>query len=101
VLGLADERSYHMPLTQELIGDALGQSVPHVSRTLRQLRKEDLVAIKGQRVVIKDLEAPGRLADSSELCRPVSTERLAGRDLNGSSAGPDLPLDRCRNRNSS
>jgi len=55
-IGLAEERSYHMPLTQELIGDALGLSVPHVSRTLKQLREENLVAIEGQRVVIKDVE---------------------------------------------
>ena len=63
VIGLADERSYQMPLTQELVGDALGLSVPHVSRTLKQLREEDLVAIEGQRVIIKDVEALGRLAD--------------------------------------
>jgi CRP-like cAMP-binding protein len=63
VIGLADERSYQMPLTQELVGDALGLSVPHVSRTLKQLRDEDLVAIEGQRVIIKDVEALGRLAD--------------------------------------
>ena len=42
VIGLVDERSYQMPLTQELIGDALGLSVPHVSRTIGQLREEDL-----------------------------------------------------------
>jgi CRP-like cAMP-binding protein len=63
VIGLADQHSYPMPLTQELIGDALGLSVPHVSRTLKQLRKEDLVAIVDQKVVIKDVDALGRLAD--------------------------------------
>ena len=63
MIGLADEHSYQMPLTQELVGDALGLSVPHVSRTLRKLREEDLVAIEGQRVVIKDVEALSRLAD--------------------------------------
>jgi CRP-like cAMP-binding protein len=63
VIGLADERSYQMPLTQELIGDALGLSVPHVSRTLKQLREEDLVAIEGQQVIIKDVGALSRLAD--------------------------------------
>ena len=62
-IGLADECSYQMPLTQELIGDALGLSVPHVNRTLRQLREENLVAIEGQRVVIKNVEALSRLAD--------------------------------------
>ena len=62
-IGLADERSYQMPLTQELVGDALGLSVPHVSRTLKQLREDDLVAVDGQRVIIKDIEALSTLAD--------------------------------------
>jgi len=62
-IGLADERSYRMPLTQELIGDALGLSVPHVNRTLRQLREDGLVGFDGPIVVIRDLEALAALAD--------------------------------------
>src|SRR5437763_3561743 len=62
-IGLADERSFRMPLTQELIGDALGLSVPHVNRTLRQLREDALVGIDGQIVVIRDIEALAALAD--------------------------------------
>lgn len=62
-VGLADEKSYHMPLTQELIADALGLSVPHVNRTLRQLRDDGLVTIEEQRVVINDIEAMSALAD--------------------------------------
>ena len=62
-IGLADERSYRMPLTQELIGDALGLSVPHVNRTLRKLREDNLVGVDGQNVVIKDVEALAALAD--------------------------------------
>src|SRR6266699_45252 len=62
-IGLADERSYRMPLTQELIGDALGLSVPHVNRTLRQLREDGLIGIDGQIVAIRDLEALAALAD--------------------------------------
>lgn len=62
-VGLAEERSYRMPLTQELIGDTLGLSVPHVNRTLRQLRDDGLVAIEGHRVVIKDFEGLAALAD--------------------------------------
>jgi CRP-like cAMP-binding protein len=63
IVGLADEKSYRMPLTQELIADALGLSVPHVSRTLRQLREDRLVTIEEQRVVINDIEALSALAD--------------------------------------
>jgi len=63
IIGLADERSFRMPLTQELIADALGLSVPHVNRTLRQLRADELVSIEGSIVVIKDVEALSALAD--------------------------------------
>src|SRR5215469_12101455 len=62
-IGLADECSYRMPLTQELVADALGLSVPHVNRTLKKLREENLVAIEGHKVVIKNVQALGRLAD--------------------------------------
>ncbi|MFZ3234418.1 MAG: Crp/Fnr family transcriptional regulator [Stellaceae bacterium] len=62
-VGLADENSYHMPLTQELIADALGLSVPHVNRTLRQLRDDGLVTIEEQRVVVNDIDAMSALAD--------------------------------------
>jgi CRP-like cAMP-binding protein len=63
VIGLADERSFRMPLTQELIGDALGLSVPHVNRTLRQLRDDELVSIEEHIVIIRDVEALSALAD--------------------------------------
>jgi CRP-like cAMP-binding protein len=63
IIGLADERSFRMPLTQELIADALGLSVPHVSRTLRQLRDDKLVSIEGHMVTVKDMDALSALAD--------------------------------------
>jgi len=63
IVGLADERSYRLPLTQELIADALGLSVPHVNRTLRRLRDDGLVTIEEQRVMINDIDALSALAD--------------------------------------
>lgn len=62
-IGMADERSYRMPLTQELIGDVLGLSVPHVNRTLRRLREDNLVTVDGQSVVITDIEGLAAIAD--------------------------------------
>lgn len=62
VIGLADQDSFPMPLTQELIGDALGLSVPHVNRTLRQLRGDDLLLVEHQRVIIRNFEALSSLA---------------------------------------
>ena len=65
-IGLGDARSFPMPLTQELLADALGLSVPHVNRTLRQLRDDDLVRIEAHRVIVNDVEALSALADFDE-----------------------------------
>jgi len=65
VIGLPDERSFRMPLTQELMGDALGLSLPHVNRTLRQLRDDELVSIQEHVAIINDVEALSALADFS------------------------------------
>jgi CRP-like cAMP-binding protein len=62
-IGRGDARSFPMPLTQELLADALGLSVPHVNRTLRQLRNDDLVRIEAHRVIVNDVEALSALAD--------------------------------------
>jgi CRP-like cAMP-binding protein len=62
-IGLADERSYRIPLSQEVIGDALGLSLPYVNRVLRRLSADGLVTIRERRVVIGDIEALSALAD--------------------------------------
>ena len=63
IIGLADECSFPMPLTQELLGEALSLSLPHVNRTLRQLREDGLVSIEAHQVFIKDVEALSALGD--------------------------------------
>ncbi len=79
-VGLADERSYRLPLTQEMISDALGLSIPYVNRVLQQLRHEGLVTIKDQLVVIENMEELAALADFDHTyLRPLSVaELLAG-----------------------
>jgi CRP-like cAMP-binding protein len=61
--GLADDQSYKLPLTQELIGDTLGLSVPHVNRTLRRLREDGLISIKDAHLTCLDVSALSRVAD--------------------------------------
>jgi CRP-like cAMP-binding protein len=61
-VGLADELSYVLPLTQELIADVLGLSGPHVSRMLRSMREEGLVTIDDHRLTVVDLESLTQLA---------------------------------------
>jgi CRP-like cAMP-binding protein len=63
MIGLADAQSYVLPLTQELMADTLGLSVPHVNRTLRRLREDGLISLDGNRVTCHDIAALSRLAD--------------------------------------
>jgi CRP-like cAMP-binding protein len=62
-IGMADGHSYRLPLTQELIADALGLSVQYVNQTLRQLREEELASIERQLVTILNLDGLAALAD--------------------------------------
>lgn len=46
VAGLGDNQRFPLPLTQEILADALGLSIVHVNRTLQQLRKERLIELR-------------------------------------------------------
>lgn len=58
--GLAENGRYLMPLTQEVIADALGLTSVHVNRTLQALRREGALNWKGREVVLPDPEALAR-----------------------------------------
>jgi CRP-like cAMP-binding protein len=60
---LADDMTFSIPLTQELIADALGLTTVHVNRTLRALREDKLIAMDGRSVTILDFEALSLLSD--------------------------------------
>ena len=46
VAGLGDSQRFPLPLTQEMLADALGLSIVHVNRTLQQLRREGLIELR-------------------------------------------------------
>jgi CRP-like cAMP-binding protein len=60
---LTNDMTFSIPLTQELIADALGLTTVHVNRTLRALREDKLVAMDGHSVTILDFEALSLLSD--------------------------------------
>jgi CRP-like cAMP-binding protein len=78
---LTDEMTFSIPLTQELIADALGLTTVHVNRTLRALREDKLIAKDGRFVTILDFEALSLLSDfeNSYLGDAVRTLRDAER----------------------
>ncbi|WP_419899112.1 Crp/Fnr family transcriptional regulator [Roseomonas sp. USHLN139] len=61
--GLASGGCFAMPLTQEVLADALGLSVVHLNRTLQQMRREGLIALKGRVVTLKQTAALRSIAD--------------------------------------
>jgi CRP-like cAMP-binding protein len=62
-LGLAEDNTFRLPLTQEIIGDTLGLSIPYVNRVLHQLQDEGLLRVKHQRFEIRNIEGLEALAD--------------------------------------
>lgn len=53
-VGLAEEGSFALPITQLDLGDATGLTSVHVNRMLKQLRDDRLVTFRGGRVTIHD-----------------------------------------------
>ncbi len=61
-LGYASNGSFPCPLTQEVLADALGLSVVHANRVLRQLREYGLLTLSSGRVELHDLTGLKQLA---------------------------------------
>jgi CRP-like cAMP-binding protein len=69
-VGLGDDRKFPLPLTQEVLADALGLSIVHVNRTLQQLRREGLLEMRGGFV---ELLKPELLVATSDFRLPQPT----------------------------
>jgi CRP-like cAMP-binding protein len=64
-LGLVDGKKFHLPVTQQVLGDFVGLSSVHVSRTLRRLRRDQVITTGDHLdIVIEDVD---RLAEVAEV----------------------------------
>lgn len=61
-VGCAAGSGFQMPLSQEIIGDLLGLSAPHVNRMLHRLKGENLISMDHRRVMFVDPEGLRLLA---------------------------------------
>ena len=77
VVGLGSESRFPLPLTQEVLADALGLSIVHVNRTLQQLRREKLLEVRNGFV---ELLQPEVLIATADFCPPLPLD-LSGRGL--------------------
>jgi len=62
-VGLNDGESCEMPVTQEMLADALGLTGVHVNRTLQSLRETGMVEHKNGRLFIHDFKRLAAYAD--------------------------------------
>ena len=58
----AEEASFTLPFSQEVIADVLGLSVPHLNRMMQKLRSEKLIADSERRIEFTDVDAIQALA---------------------------------------
>jgi CRP-like cAMP-binding protein len=55
-VGLVEDHTYDLPITQGELGDALGISTVHVNRVFQHLRADGLIQTQGARLTIPDWE---------------------------------------------
>ena len=62
-VGLTNERSYHLPLTQAELGDTLGLSAVHVNRVIQELRSKGMITWRGNTLEITNWDALSEVAE--------------------------------------
>jgi CRP-like cAMP-binding protein len=65
--GLGDENGYHLPMTQEQLGDATGMSPVHVNRSLKALETDGVIQRHQRFVSIPDWQRLRNESGFSEL----------------------------------
>ena len=63
IVGLADDKSFALPLTQADLADCTGLTSVHVNRMLKKLRDENMLTFRGARATIEDWERLQRVAE--------------------------------------
>ena len=62
-VGLAPGHSFNMPVTQEMLADALGMSFVHTNRTLQQIKQDGLFMMRSGHVTIEKMDRMCSMAD--------------------------------------
>jgi CRP-like cAMP-binding protein len=71
VVGLGDRQRFPMPLTQEILADALGLSIVHVNRTLQQLRRDRLIELRSGVAILLERDILANIAEYGLGARPA------------------------------
>lgn len=66
-VGRAEARSFDLPFSQEIMSDVLGLSVPHLNRTMQQLRSEKLITSRARSIELTNFAELQTLAQYQPL----------------------------------
>jgi CRP-like cAMP-binding protein len=66
-VGRAQEASFDLPFSQEIMADVLGLSVPHLNRVMQQLRAEQLITSRSRLVELTEMASLQTLAQYQPL----------------------------------
>jgi CRP-like cAMP-binding protein len=89
VIGFSKNHSCELPLSQTVLGDALGLSTVHINRTLQELRRDGLITLQGGTLRAMDWEGLQEAGDfdSSYLHLEFDKgQRTSGREASGATA---------------
>jgi CRP-like cAMP-binding protein len=62
-VGLTEDHACELPMTQNELADATGISTVHVNRTLQELRGDNLITLRGEKLTILDWDRLKQAAD--------------------------------------
>src|SRR5262245_7086347 len=66
-VGRAENTSFELPFSQEIMADVLGLSVPHLNRVMQQLRADKLITSRARLVELTDMASLQTLAHYQPL----------------------------------
>lgn len=90
VVQLANRGHFTLPVTQEILADALGLSIVHINRTLRRLREAGLIEINGQRITVIDVAQLAEIGQFDELyLHLIQAPKRLERAIASEKTGPD------------
>lgn len=67
VVGLAEDGTFYLPITQAELADAIGTSTVHMNRVLQAMRANGLIQTKGAQITIPDWEDLKKAGDFDPL----------------------------------
>jgi CRP-like cAMP-binding protein len=74
-VGLVQDSTIQLPITQSELGDTLGLSTVHVNRVLQELRKEGLIRTRGNELTVLDWERLQEVAEFTPTYLNLQKER--------------------------